>query len=145
MILVRKVVPSRLAALAESPPKVEGVSITKLPASIPGLDVSWSAVRGSNITYTVCYSVKIGTNNAPPTNQSNCRTSEKTGPHARLYPLRGRTTYYIWVRPESSGIKGPFSNRTMETTYKGTVFCSSDQYFTHVKYQVGRKRVLKPI
>ena len=137
LILVCKVVPSCLAALAESPPKVEGVSIDKLPASIQGLDVTWSAVRGSNITYTVCYSVEEGTNNAPPTNQSDC-ISGNTRQYARLYPLSKGTTYYIWVRAESSGGQGPFSNRTMETTYKGTVFVAVYRYFTHVKCKIGR-------
>ena len=71
----------------------------------------------------------------PPPGQSVCKAGI-TGPYFTLHPLSGGTTYYIWVRAESSGGQGPYSRRKKETTYNGTVFVAVYQYFTHVKCTV---------
>jgi hypothetical protein len=55
------------------PPKIQGVTVTKtVQGSSPALRVSWSAVSGSGITYTVCYSTTSGTQS--PSN-ANCSTT----------------------------------------------------------------------
>ena len=136
LILVHKVVLSRLAAVAAKPSKVKDITVTKIPSSEPGLSVTWSAVRGSNITYTVCYSMEEGRPRKPPPNKSVC-IAEIPEPYIQLYPLSKGTTYYIWVRAVSSDGQGAYSKRRMETTYNGTVFVAVYQYFTHAKYQVG--------
>ena len=135
MIPLRKAVLSRLAALAEAPSKVSGITVTKVLSSRPALSVTWSEVIGSNITYNVCYSVEEGKPKVPPPGQSVCKAGI-TGPYFTLHPLSGGTTYYIWVRAESSGGQGPYSRRKKETTYNGTVFVAVYQYFTHVKCTV---------
>ena len=137
MIPVRKAVLSRLAALAEAPSKVRDITVTKVLSSRPALSVTWSAVSGSNITYNVCYSVEEGKPKVPPPGQSDCITGI-IKPHIILHPLSGGTTYYIWVRAESSGGQGPYSRRKKETTYNGTVFVAAYRYFTHVKCKIGR-------
>ena len=101
------------------PSKVQGVTISKTAqGSSPALSVSWSAVNGSGITYTVCYSKTSGTQSDPPSG-ANCRTSGITGTSTTLGPLRLGTTYYIWVSAVSSGARGPYSDRQQETTYQG--------------------------
>ena len=136
LVPVRKAVLSHLAALAEAPSKVRGITVTKILSYRPALSVTWSAVSGSNITYNVCYSMEEGEPRVPPLGQSVCKAGI-TGPYITLYPLSGGTTYYIWVRAESSGRQGPYSRRRMETTYNGTVFVAVYQYFTHVKCKIG--------
>ena len=145
MILVYKTVLSRLTALAERPPKVRGVTVTRIPSTRPSLKVSWNAVNGSGINYTVCYMMKKEEErNEPLPRQSNCSSSGFTGTSVILYPFVKGTTYYIWVRAVSSdGKKGPFSKRMMETTYNSTVFVAAAyQYCTHVKYKMVRVMVI---
>ena len=131
MILVRKAVLSCLAVLTAKPSKIRGVTVTKVPSTRPALKVSWRAVGGSNIFYTVCYSVEEGKPEAPPPGQSDC-IAGITEPYTTLHPLSGGTTYYIWVRAVSSGGRGPYSDRKMEATYNGIVFVAVYQFFTHV-------------
>ena len=82
--------------------------------------MSWSAVNGSGITYTVCYSITSGTQSDPPSN-ANCDTSGITGTSTTLGPLSRGTTYYIWVAAVSSGGQGPYSDRRQSITYNGIV------------------------
>ena len=99
------------------PSKVQGVTaIRTVQGSSPALRVSWSAVSGSGITYTVCYSTTSGTQSDPPSN-ANCGTSEITGTSTTLGPLSRGTTYYIWVAAVSSGGQGPYSIRRQQGTY----------------------------
>ena len=100
------------------PSKVQGVTVSKTgQGSSPTLRVSWSAVSGSGITYTVCYSTTSGTQSDPPSG-ANC-ASGMTGISTTLGSLRLGTTYYIWVAAVSSGRRGPYSDRQQETTYQG--------------------------
>ena len=103
------------------PPQVQGVTLTKAAqGSSPALNVSWSAVSGSGITYTVCYSVlpDSGTLSAPPDN-ANCDTSGITGISTSLSPLSPGTLHFVWVAAVSSGGQGPYSNRLGKGTYRG--------------------------
>ena len=101
------------------PAKVQGVTVTgAVQGSSPALRVSWSAVNGSGITYTVCYSTTSGTQSDPPSG-ANCDASGITGTSTTLGSLSGGTTYYIWVAAVSSGGRGPYSDRRQKTTYRG--------------------------
>ena len=84
------------------PDKIQAVTVWRTAQGYsPALRVSWSAVNGSGITYTVCYSTTSGTQSDPPSG-ANCSTSGITGTSTTLGPLSGETTYYIWVAAVSS-------------------------------------------
>ena len=80
--------------------------------------MTWSAVSGGNITYTVCYSRKLVTQPVQWTN-GNCDSSGITGTSTTLGPLRGGTIYTIWVRAVSSGGQGPDSSPVEQKTCIG--------------------------
>ena len=108
--------------------KVQDVTVTKtVQGSSPALRVSWNAVSGSGITYTVCYSTARGTQSDPPSN-ANCRTSGITGTSTTLGPLSRGTTYYIWVAAMSSGGQGPYSDRRESITYNGMGFTTCKEH-----------------
>ena len=107
------------APRAPPPSEVRGISVMKtVQGSSPALRVSWSAVSGSGITYTVCYSTTSGTQSDPSFN-ANCGTSGITGTSTTLGPLSRGTTYYIWVAAVSSGGRGAYSDRRQRITYNG--------------------------
>ena len=110
-------------------PRVQGVTVTgTVRALSPALRVSWSAVRGSGITYTVCYSTNRGSQSYPPSG-ANCGASGITGTSTTLGPVSQNTTYYIWVRAESSGEQGPYSDRVQKTAYNGMWYiCYSNKH-----------------
>ena len=106
-----------LQTVSPIPSNVQGVTVTRtVQGSSPALRVSWSAVSGSGITYTVCYSTTSGTQSDPPS-KANCGTSGITGTSTTLGPLSRGTTYYIWVAAVSSGERGPYSDRRQSITY----------------------------
>ena len=113
----------KITSWPPSPPsKVQGVTVTRtVQGSSSALRVSWSAVSGSGITYTVCYSTTRGTQSGPPSD-ANCDTSGITGTSTTLGPLSRGTTYYIWVRAVSSDGQGPYSDRRQSITYNGMSF-----------------------
>ena len=101
------------------PSKVQGVTVSRtVQGSSPALSVSWSAVSGSGITYTVYYSTTSGTQSDPPSD-ANCGTSGITGTSTTLGPLSGGTTYYIWVAAVSSDGQGPYSVGKQVISYGG--------------------------
>ena len=116
------VVPSTATTSTPQPPlpsKIQGVVVSRtVQGSSPALRVSWSAVSGSGITYTVCYSTTSGTQSDPPSN-ANCGTSGITGTSTTLGSLSRGTTYYFWVAAVSSGGRGPYSDRRHSITYNG--------------------------
>ena len=83
--------------------------------------MTWSAVRGSGVNYTVCYSTTIGTQSDPPSG-ADCGTSGIIGTSTTLGPLRLGTTYNIWVAAVSSGERGPYSDREQERTFQGITY-----------------------
>ena len=104
------------------PSEVQNVTVTRtVQGSSPALRVSWSAVNGSGITYTVCYSTTSGTQSDPPSN-ADCDTSGIIGTTTTLSPLSRGTTYYIWVAAVSAGRRGPYSDRKQSITYNGKPF-----------------------
>ena len=110
----------------EPPSRVQGVNVTKTVLdSSPTLKVSWSAVSGSNITYTVCYSRKLSTQPDRWSN-GNCGTSGITGTSTTLGPLSGGTIYTIWVRAVSSGGRGPDSGIVKQKTCIGKLYVLYD-------------------
>ena len=116
------------------PSKVQGVTVTRsAQGPSPALSVSWSAVSGSGITYTVCYSTTSGTQSDPPSG-ADCGTRGITGTSTTLGSLSGGTTYYIWVAAVSSGGRGPYSDRRQEKTYRGEQ--SQGNYMIHLAYTV---------
>ena len=103
----------------QPPAKVQGVTVSRtVQGSSPSLRVSWSAVSGRGITYTVCYSTTSGTQSDPPSG-ANCGTSRITGTSTTLGPLSRGTTYYIWVAAVSSGGRGAYSDRQQARTHNG--------------------------
>ena len=82
----------------------------------PSLKVSWTAVPGSGITYTVWYSTSSGAITEPPSGASTVEGI--TGTSTTLSVLEQDTRYYIWVAAVSSG-RGPYSIRVSQTTYTG--------------------------
>ena len=112
--------PTPVPTPAPMPPsKVQGVTVSRtVQRSSPALSVSWSAVSGSGITYTVCYSTTSGTQSDPPSG-ANCDTRGITGTSTTLGLLSRGTTYYIWVAAVSSGRRGPYSDRQRKATYRG--------------------------
>ena len=98
--------------------------------------MSWSAVSGSGITYTVCYSITSGTQSGLPSGD-NCGISGITGTSTTLGPLSIGTTYYIWVAAVSSDGRGAYSDRQQSRTHKGKLQTSSSTYRVDMYYLLG--------
>ena len=86
----------------------------------PSLTVSWTAIPGSEITYTVWYSKSSGTISEPPSEASTVAGITRTS--TTLSGLEEYTEYYIWVAAVSSYGQGYYSARVSETTYTGILF-----------------------
>ena len=126
------------------PSKIQGVTVHRTEqGSSPALRVSWSAVSGSGITYTVCYSTTSGTQSDPPSG-ANCGASRITGTSSTLGPLSRGTTYYIWVAAVSSDGRGPYSNRRQERTYRGKQ-SQGTHSIIYIEYSLIRQTVLSTI
>ena len=80
--------------------------------------MSWTAVHGSGITYTVCYSTTSGTQSDPPSG-AKCSANGITGTSTTLSPLSKGTTYYIWVAAVSSDGWEAYSDIHRARIHKG--------------------------
>ena len=101
------------------PPQVQSVTVTRgVSDGSSSLAVSWTAVSGSGITYTVRYSTNSGTITEPPSGTST--VSGITGTSSTLSGLTQDTMYYIWIAAVSSDGQGPYSTRVSETTFEGS-------------------------
>ena len=96
------------------PPLVQGVTVSRtVQGSSPAFRVSWSAVSGNDITYTVCYA-EVNTN----PRSWEC-VEGITGTSTTLGRLSPGTTYQIWVRAASSVGPGHSSYGRLHRTYQG--------------------------
>ena len=82
------------------------------------MTVSWTAVSGSGITYTVWYSTNSGTTTEPPSGALTVSGITGTSTTLSSGLIQG-TPYYIWVAAVSSGGQGPYSTRVSQTTFEG--------------------------
>ena len=95
------------------PPRVKDVTVTRgVSDGSPSLTVSWTAVSGFGITYTVRYSTSSGTITEPPSGALTVKGI--TGTSTTLIGLIPGKSYYIWVTAVSSGVPGPYSARVFE-------------------------------
>ena len=100
----------------EPPSKVDGVHVTPaVQNTYPTLTVTWQAVAGGAVTYTVKYSTKQGRVNTPPGMVSQMKGI--SGTTTILTALERGATYYIWVVGVSEGGEGPHSDRMSGVTY----------------------------
>ena len=94
------------------PSQVQGVMLT---GSGTSLNVSWTAVTGTDpkyaIGYVVGYSTDSGTETDPPSDAM--KISGITATSTTLTGLQSGTTYYVWVAAEilGAGVQGPYSMR----------------------------------
>ena len=106
-----------LATPTPPPSKIQGVNITRsIYYGSVSLKISWIAVPGSGINYTVWYSTCCGTSTEPQSGALN--VSGITGTSTTLSGLAEGTTYYIWVSAVSSGVSGTYSMRIGEGVRK---------------------------
>ena len=99
-------------------PQVRDVTTNKgVSDGSPSLEISWTAVPGSGITYTVWYSTSSGYEIEPPSGASTM--SRITGISTIVSGLKIGTRYYIWVAAVLSDGLGPYSIRVSQTTFSG--------------------------
>ena len=102
-------------------PPVPDVTANKYASNgSAALNISWTAVPGSGISYTVWYSTISEPITEPPSGASN--KTGITGTSTILSGLEQGTRYYIWVAAVSSYVQGPFSTRVSQTTYTGIIY-----------------------
>ena len=108
---------STASALATEPPsKVVGVRVTpSVPNTSPTLTVTWQAVAGGAVNYTVKYSTQPGEVNTPP--EGALEVKGISGTSTILPALERGITYYIWVVGVSEGGEGPHSDRMSGVIY----------------------------
>ena len=108
--------PSTLPApIAKAPSKVVGVRVTpSVQNASPTLTVTWQAVAGGAVNYTVKYSTRPGEVNTPPEGALEVKGIGVTS--TILTALERGTTYYIWVVGVSEGGEGPHSDRMSGVT-----------------------------
>ena len=108
------------------------IAIESASDGSPSLTVSWTAVPGSGITYTVWYSTSSGTKTEPPSGAST--VSGITGTSTTLSGLEQDTRYYIWVAAFSPDGQGPYSERTLQTTHAGIICTLYRCILDYMKY-----------
>ena len=102
-------------------PQIHDVNANeKLSDGFPALTVSWTAVPGSGITYTVWYSTSSGSTTEPPSGAST--VTGITGTSTTLNELEQGTRYFIWVAANSSDGQGSYSTRVSQTTFSGIIY-----------------------
>ena len=100
----------------EPPSKVVGVRVTtSVQNTSPTLTVTWQAVAGGAVTYTVKYFTQPGEVNTPPVGALEMKGI--SGTSTILTALERNATYYIWVVGVSEGGEGPHSDRMSGVTY----------------------------
>ena len=98
------------------PSKVVGVRVTPgVQNASPTLTVTWQAVAGGTVSYTVKYSTQPGEVNTPP--EGSLAVKGIRGTSTILTALERGTTYYIWLVGVSEGGEGPHSDRMSGVTY----------------------------
>ena len=108
--------PTASALATEPPSKVVGVRVTpSVPNTSPTLTVTWQAVAGGDVNYTVKYSTQPGEVITPP--EGALVVKGISGTSTILTALERGTTYYIWVVGVSEGGEGPHSNRMSGVIY----------------------------
>ena len=101
----------------EPPSKVVGVRVTPgVQNTSPTLTVTWQAVAGGAVNYTVKYSTQPGGVNTPP--EGALEVKGISGTSTILTHWREASPiYYIWVVSVSEGGEGPHSDRMSGVTY----------------------------
>ena len=100
----------------ESPSKVVSVRVTPgVQNTSSTLIVTWQAVAGGAVNYTVKYSTQPGEVNTPP--EGALEVKGISGTSTILTALERGSTYYIWVVGMSEGKEGPHSDRMTGVTY----------------------------
>ena len=93
-----------------------GVRVTpSVQNTSPTLTVTWQAVAGGAVNYTVKYSTQPGEVNTPP--EGALEVKGISGTSTILTALERGTTYYIWVVGVSEGGEGQHSGRMSGVTY----------------------------
>ena len=93
-----------------------GVRVTpSVQSTSPTLTVTWQAVAGEAVNYTVKYSTQPGGVNTPP--EGALEVKGISGTSTILTALERGTTYYIWVVGVSEGGERPHSDRMSGVTY----------------------------
>ena len=119
---------------AEPPSKVVGVRVTPgVQNTSLTLTVTWQAVAGGAVNYTVKYFTQPGEVTTPP--EGALEVKGISGTSTILTALKRGTTYYIWVVGVSGGGEGPHSDRMSTVTYDSeldSTNCTSQLKGTHV-------------
>ena len=93
-----------------------GVHVTpSIQNNSPTLTVTWQAVAGGAVNYTVKYSTQPGEVNTPPEGALEMKGISVTS--TILTALERGTTYYIWVVGMLQGGERPQSDRMSGVTY----------------------------
>ena len=103
------------------PAQVEGITLTRSGTS---LNVSWTAVTGTDPMYKILYVVRYSTDSTetdPPSDAMKRSGITATSTTVTLTDLQSGTTYYVWVAAEilGAGVQGPYSMRISNIMYSG--------------------------
>ena len=100
------------------------------------LTVTWQAVAGGAVNYTVKYSTQPGEVNTPPEGALEVKGISVTS--TILTALERGTTYYIWVVGVSEGGEGPHSDRMTGVTYdsENDNSCTTASYVPLTMYNI---------
>jgi hypothetical protein len=102
-------------ALSQTVEQVTNVSTApRVISNTGGIGVSWSPVNGSEL-YTACYSKVNGQTLNPPLDATCINITSNTS--VDIPSLEPGIRYYVWVRAQSGGVVGMYSERVSTTTY----------------------------